>query len=446
MKITKEITLDVSRLNRFQSIIAKQNDRDSRYLKVTVSDEGNVLIIPSSAKVTITATRPDTLSSSFLGKISEDGKAIVPLSPWMLEHDGSLSCEVSIITEESVLKTTSFYVDVEPDESSGNTDVTQDPNYDILVELIQEVAGVAAVEKEAISIAVDAYLHEKNIRPLQKGTDYWTEEDKAEITAELSQIEAPKFVSSVEEMTDIAKHYVSKDTNTVWAYMLHDNIIPESNYNVFNYDTNNGSRINTRLSREGTESTTNGAKGSFITNYIELTNWNDYTSYNMYINFKLQSITLSATTAVFYDENKNVVGNVVGYEGSNTDNITTTDTSSVFDLKRDAQQTGGVVNIPNAKYVRVQLFKNVSGTSLSTSDLAGVEIMLEANKTPASTVKEYGWTDTGISYAPTSKTDLIGVLSENNVIYLSDNALPSGTYTLKYGDETYDTIGTLTVV
>lgn len=188
MKITKEITLDVSRLNRFQSIIAKQNDRDSRYLKVSVADEGNVLIIPSSAKVTITATRPDKLSSSFLGKISEDGKAIVPLSPWMLELDGSLSCEVSITTEESVLKTTSFFVDVEPDEASGNTDVTQDPNYDILVELIQEVAGVAAVEKEAISAAVDAYLHEKNIRPLQKGVDYWTDEDKAEITAQVQAV------------------------------------------------------------------------------------------------------------------------------------------------------------------------------------------------------------------------------------------------------------------
>lgn len=188
LKITKEITLDVSRLNRFQSIIAKQNDKDSRYLKVSVADEGNVLIIPSSAKVTITATRPDKLSSSFLGKISEDGKAIVPLSPWMLELDGSLSCEVSIITEESVLKTTSFFVDVEPDEASGNTDVTQDPNYDILVELIQEVAGVAAVEKEAISAAVDAYLHEKNIRPLQKGVDYWTDEDKAEITAQVQAV------------------------------------------------------------------------------------------------------------------------------------------------------------------------------------------------------------------------------------------------------------------
>ena len=66
-------------------------------------------------------------------------------------------------------------------------------------------------------------------------------------------------------------------------------------------------------------------------------------------------------------------------------------------------------------------------------------------KNTAGTTTATAWTDTGISYAPTFKTDLIGVLGEGNVIYLSDNALPSGTYTLKYGDETYDTIGTITV-
>lgn len=267
-----------------------------------------------------------------------------------------------------------------------------------------------------------------------------------DIKAGASQIGAPKIVSSVEEMTDIAKHYVLKDTNTIWAYMLHKTIIPESNYNVFNYDTANGSRINTRISREGTESTTNGAKGSFITNYIELTNWDNASSpYNMHVNFVLQSITLSATTAIFYDADKNVIGNLVCYEGSNTDNITLTDTSSIIDLKRNASLDGGIFECANAKYVRVQLFKNVSGTALTTADLEGVEIMLDANKTPSSVVSEYGWTNTEISYTPTFKTDLIGVIGENNVIYISSNNLQSGTYTLKDADNDYAVIGTYTI-
>ena len=47
--------------------------------------------------------------------------------------------------------------------------------------------------------------------------------------------------------------------------------------------------------------------------------------------------------------------------------------------------------------------------------------------------------------ANTFKADLIGVIGENNIIYLSDNALPSGTYVLKSSDESYGIIGTYTV-
>jgi hypothetical protein len=52
--------------------------------------------------------------------------------------------------------------------------------------------------------------------------------------------------------------------------------------------------------------------------------------------------------------------------------------------------------------------------------------------------------DSGIPYVPTFKTDLIGVLGDNYVIYLSDS-LAHGTYTLKHEDERYGVIGTITI-
>ena len=277
------------------------------------------------------------------------------------------------------------------------------------------------------------------LNSLQGDTYTLTEADKAEIVAQLSQIEAPKIVSSINEMTDTTKHY-GLDGN-IWAYMLHETVIPESNFNVFNYDTSDGARINTRMSQGGTESTTSGAKGSFITNYIATPNWDETESpYNMYINFPIQSVSLSATTIVYYDSNKTFISsNVVNANNYSINNETTT-----IDLKTFGTSSSYTEIPDGVAYVRVQLFKNESGTELTTADLSGVEIMLEANKTPSSTEQEYGWADTGISYAPTFKTDLIGVLGEGNVVYLSDN-LPSGTYTLKYGDENYDTIGTITV-
>ena len=402
MKITKEITLDVSRLNRFQSIIAKQNDKDSRYLKVSVSDEGNVLIIPSSAKATITATRPDKLSSSFLGKISEDGKAIVPLSPWMLELDGSLSCEVSIITEESVLKTTSFYVDVEPDESSGNTDVIQDPNYDILVELIQEVSGVAAIEKEAISTAVDAYLHEKNIRPLQKGVDYWTDADKAEInadniafiTTELAkrgQLK-PEFANSVDEMTDTSKIYVMPD-GYMWAYMLteveagpsYTNVLPLAiNADGTPYVGNNGEkgyktgwRLNsTAVEKEG--------DGNCMTGYIPVKNGDT---------IRVKGVTLTASGGGYfhwYASDFSLCGSAY-YENYTNDN---------YNTKPDAN---GVImfNAPivnaNGSYTNLTYFRMTTGVINDATVITINEEIAEGG----STITEYAWANTGIAFVST---------------------------------------------
>ena len=395
LKITKEITLDVSRLNRFQSIIAKQNDKDSRYLKVSVADEGNVLIIPSTAEVTITATRPDKLSSSFLGKISEDGKAIVPLSPWMLELDGSLSCEVSIITEESVLKTTSFYVDVEPDESSGNTDVTQDPNYDILVELIQEVSGVAAIEKEAISTAVDAYLHEKNIRPLQKGVDYWTPEDKTEIINDVKDgipfvktAEQPTFVNSVDEMTDTSKVYVMPNGN-IWAYAKG---IVENKVNQYKSDT---AQFNVRYNQNtGEMSTTRG----FV--LVEVDGL-DFTAKSEYI------VRFSGETLVRHT-NLGVYGQVTFFNGSefsstkwiystanaNSIAFTQDDIGYYVDLMDAAPDT----NITKC-YFAICLADN---TTISAADCDNLFIEF----VPLTTyTEEYAWRDTGISYVQYIPTD-----------------------------------------
>ena len=39
--IIKEIEVDVSQLNRFAAIVAKQYDKQSRFLKVTLLDSGD---------------------------------------------------------------------------------------------------------------------------------------------------------------------------------------------------------------------------------------------------------------------------------------------------------------------------------------------------------------------------------------------------------------------
>jgi len=91
MVITREITVDVSKRNTFSAIVAKQHDSNSRFLKVTLTDLGEVITVPTTAQVVINALRDDGESKSFLGTANADGTVTVPLTPWMLELDGDVN-------------------------------------------------------------------------------------------------------------------------------------------------------------------------------------------------------------------------------------------------------------------------------------------------------------------------------------------------------------------
>lgn len=57
--IIKEIEVDVSQLNRFAAIVAKQYDKQSRFLKVTLLDSGERIKVESASTAVINARRED---------------------------------------------------------------------------------------------------------------------------------------------------------------------------------------------------------------------------------------------------------------------------------------------------------------------------------------------------------------------------------------------------
>lgn len=139
-QITKEITVDVAKKNLFQAIVAKQNDYNSRFLKVTLCNEGEKIEVASFASVIINAERADDSSAGFMGTVNSDGTVTVPLTSWMLALDDVVRCSISVIdTEEQKLTSTSFSLEVEAAEFS-DTDITEDENYDILIRLISDCA------------------------------------------------------------------------------------------------------------------------------------------------------------------------------------------------------------------------------------------------------------------------------------------------------------------
>ena len=164
IKIIKELDIEVTKPNIFQALVAKQYDMNTRFLKVTLKDEGERITIPQTetAKVVINAERKDGMSRGFDGEINEDGTVTVPLHSWMLELDGTVICDISVIdtaaNDNKKLTTTSFTLLVEK-AAYGGDDITSDPQYDVLVALLEAAPTAQAsldVSNQALEISKEA--------------------------------------------------------------------------------------------------------------------------------------------------------------------------------------------------------------------------------------------------------------------------------------------------
>lgn len=172
-QIIQKISVEVSKPNFFQAIVAKQFDSKSRYLKATLVHNGNVVEIDPNSTVTINAKRSDGADDRFAGEVNNDNTVTVPLTSWMLELVGTVKCDISVYgVDGSKLTTTSFVLEVE-EASSDNDDVSVDENYDVLIKLIEDVGKITpdltydpeseqAQSGKAVAEAIDGF--EERIR------------------------------------------------------------------------------------------------------------------------------------------------------------------------------------------------------------------------------------------------------------------------------------------
>lgn len=148
-KVIQDVTLEVIKPNRFQAIVAKQYDDDSRFLKVTFVNNGEKIEIQKTSTAVINANRIDGESKSFTGETNDDGTATLPLNFWMLSLEGNLYCDVTIIDAEGrKLTSTSFTVLV---EKSASGQISDDPGSDEYTLLFE--ATTAAREAADLAIA-----------------------------------------------------------------------------------------------------------------------------------------------------------------------------------------------------------------------------------------------------------------------------------------------------
>lgn len=161
IEIIKELNIEVSKPNVFQAVVAKQYDMNTRFIKATFVDGGDKIYIDPNATVSvvINALRADGESKGFDGVVNNDGTVTVPIHSWMLELEGTVICDISVIDTETddnkKLTTTSFTLLVEK-AAYGGEGITSDPQYDLLVELLDRCSEADEMAKEALENSKEA--------------------------------------------------------------------------------------------------------------------------------------------------------------------------------------------------------------------------------------------------------------------------------------------------
>lgn len=140
---TTNLELDVLKKTTIEPIVAKQNDVNSRFIVVQITENKKPITVSTREIASINIRRPDGKGGAYSGTINGDGTITVPLPAWALELDGLLECDVSVSTGDDRLTTTMFQVYVEP-ASYTDSDIIRDEQYSLLTDLIARLERVSS--------------------------------------------------------------------------------------------------------------------------------------------------------------------------------------------------------------------------------------------------------------------------------------------------------------
>lgn len=161
LQVTKEIIADVVVRSTSKSVVAKQNDANSRFLNVQIQNGGKKVEVAEPAIVMMNVQRPDGETGTFEGSVNDNGTVRVELNAWILAQAGIVPCEIVIYkdtpTEQSKLTTMTFYVEVEAAVRS-DTDITDSDDYDVIIELIHDTRQACVRANTASESAEDAAI------------------------------------------------------------------------------------------------------------------------------------------------------------------------------------------------------------------------------------------------------------------------------------------------
>lgn len=146
MEIIRHIKVDLYGDTQHFAVAAKQMDMGTRYVGVTLMEDGIVYEIPDDVEVIINMTKPDRTH------VHNDGErlgneALIPLTRGMLMAHGTAVCEVQLYQNGALLTSANFEMEIFPSQRD-DAGITHSGEYTRLENTIHAA-------REALQIAQD---------------------------------------------------------------------------------------------------------------------------------------------------------------------------------------------------------------------------------------------------------------------------------------------------
>lgn len=146
MNIIRHIKVDLYGDTQHFAVAAKQMDMGTRYVGVTLLEDGVVYEIPDNAEIIINMTKPDKTHVHNDGEKSGN-EALVPLTRGMLMVHGTAQCEIQLYQNGVLLTSATFEMEIFPSQRD-ESEIVHSGEYTRLENTI-------AAAREALQIAQD---------------------------------------------------------------------------------------------------------------------------------------------------------------------------------------------------------------------------------------------------------------------------------------------------
>lgn len=164
VQIIREVAADVVKRGSTRAVYAKQHDYNSRFLNVRIQEDGRDIVVASTSKVLLNVERPDKEENIFYGTVNEDGTVRIPMTSWMLELEGTLVCDVSIVSEDvTVAKLTTMQFNIYVEAAVvADEEFIDTAEYSVIVDLLDRTERAVITSEEAARIASEASMLAEN--------------------------------------------------------------------------------------------------------------------------------------------------------------------------------------------------------------------------------------------------------------------------------------------